>query len=212
MIDLFEFKPVIEDLLYLKRNWYNKLDEGELRRGTAIFRRLLIEGEYGNLWRRLGFPKEPSVLCVDLDYLLPCFDGSHIVYAFAGGVKIEGLHLTTMVLHEGDESAAFSEEKANNCIRSMPLSKYLSSTTAVIGDNKITRQEYIMFVANKKGGVHLKKNKEILSEKFESIKKLEGKVVVELLDGFYREIQSVGQAITDSDDCQKLLSAFNQLI
>lgn len=209
---LLDYRTVVEDLLYLKKTWYNTVDEGELRRGTAILRRLLVEGEYGNLWRYLGFVKEPSVVCVDLDSILPYFSPSKIVFAFAGGAKIAGLQSTSLFLHEGDECTAYTDEVAEKSIKSMPVSRYINSTTAYIDGRNISRKEYIQFIANKLGGVHLKKKNEILRDEYHSLKKLEGKVYINFLDAFFHEVQCIGQAIIDSSDCDIIINKFNDAI
>lgn len=209
---LLDYRAVVEDLLYLKKTWYNTVDEGELRRGTAILRRLLVEGEYGNLWRYLGFVKEPSVVCVDLDYILPYFDSFNIVYAFAGGAKIAGVQFVTLVFHEGDECTAYTEKVVSDSFKKIPISKYIDSSTAIVDERRISRKDYIQFVANKFGGVHLKKKHEILTDEFQSIKKLEGKVIINFLDAFFREIQCIGQAITDSGDCEIIINKYNEAI
>lgn len=209
---LFNYKSVVEDLFYLKRTWYNEIDSGELRRGTAILRRLLLEGEYSALWRFLKFEKEPSVICVNLDVVLPLFDSAKIVFAFASGAKIAGIQCSSIVFHEGDECLAYTEEVAESSIVRMSISQYIKSTTAFVEGKKISRREYIQFIANKCGGVHLKKRKEILTDEFKSIKNLEDKVYINFQDAFFHEVQSIGQAVTNSESCELLLQRYGEAV
>lgn len=202
----------MEDLLYLKRSWYNELDRSELRRGSAILRRLFIEDEYGKLWRILGFGKQPTVICVDLDSVLPLFDPTKMVFAFASGLRLSGIQYSPILIHEGDECTAYNEQVAENSIVSMTISKYLDSTAVFFDNKKISRRECVQFCANKLGGVHLEKLGEKLSDEFQALKKLENRMFINFVDAFMREIQCIGQAIVNSNDCNRVIDKYNEMI
>jgi hypothetical protein len=61
---------VAEDLEYLS-GWGSEISNAEIRRGTAILRRLLVEDAYGTAWRTVGRCKQPSLMAVDLFVVEP---------------------------------------------------------------------------------------------------------------------------------------------
>lgn len=60
---------VAEDLEYLAQ-WGSDISNADIRRGTAVLRRLLVEDAYGTAWRAVGEVKQPSLPGVDLTLLL----------------------------------------------------------------------------------------------------------------------------------------------
>jgi hypothetical protein len=77
-----------EDLRHLRRDWGGKITVEELRRGTPVLRRLLVENHYGNAWRAVGFEKQPTVKAIDLcANPLPADN----IIALAWGVKLRGV-------------------------------------------------------------------------------------------------------------------------
>jgi hypothetical protein len=55
---------VAEDIEYLRDTWADGASDGDLRRGSALLRRFLIDGGNGILivvWHLLGLPGQPRV-------------------------------------------------------------------------------------------------------------------------------------------------------
>ena len=60
---------VAEDLTYLGE-WGPAIGDPEIRRGSAVLRRLLVEDAYGAAWRAIGQAKQPSLVAVHLPNLI----------------------------------------------------------------------------------------------------------------------------------------------
>jgi len=91
---------VAEDLEYLA-TWCGDIKYPEIRRGTAVLRRLLVEVAYGHAWRSLGRPKQPRLIAVDLDMILGN-DWNLMDIALAGGADFRGVQMAAMVIHKGN--------------------------------------------------------------------------------------------------------------
>ena len=63
-MDAEALKIVADDLEYLA-NWGAEVSDGEIRRGSAVLRRLLVEDVYGAAWRAIGKQKQPTVIAVE---------------------------------------------------------------------------------------------------------------------------------------------------
>ena len=98
-MDFDSLIAVAEDLEYLSQ-WGEDISNGEIRRGTAILRRLLVEDSYGAAWRAVGEVKQPTLPAVDLSVLLGN-DTNNVVYALAGGAHFRGVHMACMMLNKG---------------------------------------------------------------------------------------------------------------
>ena len=86
---LEELKIVADDLLYLA-HWGPKISDGEIRRGSAILRRLLVEDVYGCAWRAIGKSKQPKLIAIDLDLIATPDNLSEIIFALAAGANFNG--------------------------------------------------------------------------------------------------------------------------
>ncbi len=60
---------VAEDLEYLA-TWSGNITDPEIRRGTAVLRRLLVEDAYGTAWRAVGKTRQPTLIAVDIDLMV----------------------------------------------------------------------------------------------------------------------------------------------
>lgn len=197
---------VAEDLEYLSQ-WGSEITNAEIRRGTAILRRLLVEDAYGVAWRAIGELKQPILPAVDLSLLL----GEHsnqVVYALAGGALFRGIHMACMMLNKGNAAlgGAPPEPIRSNGYpfeRMFALSEYLSSLSGVVEGLSFNRREVIKYLANVKGGVHLSAQQRKAEEKLIArLGKIEKKFMVHNTDGLLVEAVAIGQALGNSFDAK----------
>jgi len=205
-----KIKAVVEDLEYLQNNWFSSPKDSELRRGSAILRRLLVENEFGNAWRILGFLKEPNIIATNLDEILKYYDPKKLVYAFAGGAISKGVIVTLKILYEGDEQDTPKETIEKLMHYSYSLCQFLSSATACFKGDVIRRRELIQYIANVKGGVHLGSRKKREEKLVRRVSKIEKQLYVFDNEGLYHEILSIGQCLAQSVDCRSLINAYHK--
>ena len=84
---------VVDDLIYLREEWGEKIDDHSLRRGSPILRRFLVNNELQLAWNALGFDREPKIQCSTLEPTLEIIPKKKIIFASAGGAKYEGLEV-----------------------------------------------------------------------------------------------------------------------
>ncbi|MBZ2169331.1 hypothetical protein [Marinobacter sp. F4216] len=204
-----EVEVVIEDIEYLRDQWAEGATDPELRRGSAILRRLVVEKYLGHAWRAMGHEKDPKIQTTDLDFGFNGIDYAEIECALAGGALSHGVYAACMCINKGGTAPEMQDGFLE---RELGLSNYDSSTCAIIKGSVITRSELIKYMANVKGGVHLgssrarKKEQEIIKR----VAKLEGKFNAFNSDGLFFETLSIGQSIAKSPDVVQLVHEFRQ--
>ncbi len=214
-MDYDSLVAVAEDLEYLGQ-WGSEITAAEIRRGTAVLRRLLVEDAYGTAWRAIGQAKQPSLIAVDLDLMLGN-DSNKVVYALAGGAHFRGMQMACMLLNKGATPIGGSPPEP---IRSdgypfervFTLSEYLSSNAGVVEGRSFNRREVIKFLANVKGGVHLSAQQRKTEEKLIArLGKIEKKMMIHNADGLLVEAVAIAQALGSSADAKTYISHVKSL-
>ncbi len=206
-----ELLTVAEDLVHLRADWTGQMSDAEIRRGSAVLRRLLIEDVYGKAWRAVGNNREPTVIAIDLQNLLGDAPLSSVELALAGGVNFRGITMAGMMLIKGNKppepsSSSVLRARGFPGERSFSMSEYLHSLAGVIRGRKVTRREVVKYIANVRGGVHLGKSEKKREKKLVArLEKLEQRTMVHTTDGLLVEAAAIGQAIGSSDDAQRLV-------
>jgi len=185
-----EIKHVAEDLVYLRDEWGGNIQEAQIRRGSGILRRLLVEDDYGKAWRSVGFKGEPSLLAVSLEGLISRYQASAIRVALAGGVLYQGVQMIGYLLAEQNgrpEFSIFLKESGDVVYGNgnfpgkerYSLSEFLRSAAGVAQGQKVSRRDIIKYIANVKSGVH-SSGSQRQSEKtlISRMKKFEKKVIM----------------------------------
>lgn len=204
---------VAEDLHYLSQ-WGPEISDAEIRRGTAVLRRLLVEDAYGAAWRAIGKEKQPSLIAVDLD-LLTGDNAPRITFALAGGAHFRGMHIAGMLMHAGSKPLGSApakpiREDGYPFERTFTLSEYLSSSSGIVEGQTFNRREVIKYIANVKGGVHLSAKQRKAEEKLIArLGKIEKKVRIHMSDGLLVEAVAIGQALGSSEDARAYMAAAN---
>lgn len=213
-MDNSEIKTVIEDLEYLSSTWKNATSEAEIRRGSTILRRLLVEDVLGWLWRDAGFMKQPKVIGVDLEMNIEGIPASNIVICLAGGYKVGKIQMSGITVLNNSEVVPPKElpmlrSDGYPGERLFLLSEYLDSTAAVANGAKASRRDIIKYYANIKGGVHLgRKTKNSEKKLIARMSNIENKVNIHNKDSLMYELQAIGNAVAESEDVHKLIVKF----
>ena len=198
---------VAEDLEYLASWGQGDVSDGEIRRGTAVLRRLLVEDAYGCAWREIGQLKQPTLLAVDLDLLLGD-NAPRVHLALAGGALCRGMSYAAVLVHKGAEAIGKPppspiRENGYPFERSFTLNEYLKSPSGVVDGLPFTRREVIKYIANVKGGVHLSAKQRKEEAKLVSrLGKAEKKMMVQMSDGLLLEAFAIGQSLGASQDAK----------
>jgi hypothetical protein len=206
---------VAEDLEYLSR-WGSDISNAEIRRGTGVLRRLLVEDVYGTAWRVVGGVKQPSLIAVDLALLLG--DQAHrVVYALAWGSLFRGVHMASPVLIKcgepiGGPAPEPIREGGYPFERSFVLSEYLSSLSGIVEGRNFNRRDVIKYLANVKGGVHLSSPaRKAETSLIARLGKIEKKILVHNSDGLLVEAVAIGQALGNSSDAKAFITKVRTL-
>lgn len=201
---------VAEDLEYLA-GWGAEITAGEIRRGTAVLRRLLVEDAYGTAWRAIGLTKQPSLIAVNLDLMLGN-DSNQVVYALAGGANFRGMQMACMLVNKGARPVGGNptepiREDGYPYESPFSLSEYLASKSGVVDGHSFNRREVIKYLANVKGGVHLSAQQRKAEEKLIArLGKIEKKMTVHNTDGLLVEAVAIAQALGNSSDAKSYIA------
>ena len=202
---------VAEDLKYLA-TWRGDIKDQEIRRGSAVLRRLLVEDAHGNAWRSLGRTKQPSLIAVDLDMMLGN-DWNLMEIALAGGADFRGVQMAAMVIHKvngplGNPPPEPVREDGYPFERVFTLSDFLDSTSEVVHGRRFKRREVIKYIANVKGGDHLSSQARKQERKLiDRLGKAEKRILVHNTDGLLVEAVAIGHSLGNSDDAKNFVAA-----
>lgn len=196
---------VADDLKFLS-GWGPEIADGDIRRGSATLRRLLVEDAYGMAWRAVGFARQPTLVAVDLWNLVPSDSINIIEFALAAGAEFRGVYLAAMVVNRGNTAPpapnpAVLRSDGYPGERQYELSEYMGSVSGIVGGLTFTRRDVIKYIANVKGGVHLSPKQRKREEKLVNrLGKIEKKMMVHNSDGLLVELVAIAQAVGRSDD------------
>ncbi|MBV8656407.1 MAG: hypothetical protein JO142_01145 [Burkholderiales bacterium] len=206
---------VAEDLEYLA-HWGADISNAEIRRGTAVLRRLLVEDSYGAAWRAIGETKQPSLPAVDLSLILGN-DANEVIYALAGGANFRGVKMACHMLHKGSKAIGGEppepiREDGYPFERMFTLSEYLSSMSGVVDGRSFNRREMIKYLANVKGGVHLNAQQSKAEAKLIArLGKIEKKIMVHSTDGLLVEAVACAQSLGNAEDAKHFVQKVRAL-
>jgi hypothetical protein len=205
-----DFRIVANDLQYLA-NWGPEISEGEIRRGSAILRRLLVEDVYGYAWKEIGKLNQPRLIAVDLSPILTPDNLPSIIFSLAAGANFRNIRTACMIITEGDRTIGMNLHPPI-CTNGYPgereftLSEFLSSVSGIVGGKTFNRREVIKYIANVKGGVHLgSKQRKSEQKLITRIQKIENKMQVHTTDGLLVEIVAIGQALGNSENAKEFI-------
>lgn len=205
--DLLEV--VVADLVFLREEWDEEVDDHSLRRSSTVLRRLLVDNELQRAWKAAGFEKEPTIEASSLQSLIEAAPLDKLEFAAAGGAKYRGAELRGAVMRS---YAMSQEEIQKESARGVPtasfgLRAFIEAPCVIIRGKLIPRRVLIKYVSNKLGGAHHdakrgKSDEELLFSRLDRAHQ------IVLLDkpAAYFELLSAGQALVGSPDISRLIS------
>ena len=157
-MDRETLQSVAEDLVHL-RSWHDATPTADVRRGSAILRRLIVEDIYGAAWRAIGAQKQPKLVAVDLMIAIGNAPLSKVGAAFAGGALYRGAKIGPIVMTVGNTDPGFGgpsiREAGFTSEREFTLSEFVRSHSGYINGVFFTRGDVVKYIANVRGGVHV---------------------------------------------------------
>jgi hypothetical protein len=216
-MNLDYLRVIAEDLELLKNSWTHQYPEPDIRRGSAILRRLLIENQYMNAWKHVGFDKQPTLNAVDLLSLVEGIPESQIIVSLAMGAHYRdtywaGICLTSNNMRIKTHDSMFNSQSYPG-EKTYYLSDYLSSSSGIANSKHITRKDVIKYIANVLGGVHINQKQRKEEQKLIArVEKFHKKIKLQQSDGLLIELTAIAQAIGHSTDCSKLITKIRTLL
>ncbi|MFC1928380.1 hypothetical protein ACFLXK_02095 [Chloroflexota bacterium] len=214
-------RTVMEDLLYVTKEWKKDIDDDQLRRDCTVLRRLLIEDNLGRVWRKVGFRKQPRILTPVLNII---GDKKRVSFAQAGLALYKGLEVQAAMYHGDvpeeltmDTSKQVKQELGKPVKKPLFLSDFLTSTCIIVNGTEISRHDLILYVANTLGGIHLEWDREFGKQPsmkviFESLDTHYKTGVTANKESIYYELLSIGQSLANSRDISRLIKHIKQII
>jgi hypothetical protein len=212
------------------------LSHTEVRLAAGVLRRLLIDGQLSRVWKPIGQASrsQPTVMATDIDSALAQWPAHWLRYAWAGGAVTSVAEHTGFILadipqaeHErfGSPEAFFRANPLPSVgERRMTIDQWLDSTSVAIQTNElgvvpVSRRSVLMYIANRKGGVHFDPDRNLSVPR--SPKKSRREVEHYLLDhGLLRvghlsgpeyEVASMAQTVACSGWAADLLNLAHQV-
>ena len=213
-MDKQDLKIVAEDLVYLRDNWSNGASEAAVRRGSAILRRILVEGCLGQAWRSAGFAGEPEIEGMDINTCIKGHEISQVEFASAGGATNNGITIGGVCHIKRNRTDSIGPEIPAGgppIPVALRVSNYLEGSCAIVNGSAINRREVIKYMANTRGGVHLGNGRRKSREEkiIQRVSKLENQFNLASMDALFFELLSIGQAVGNSPDIVVLIDKIN---
>lgn len=147
----------LSDLRFIERECSPDCDDHALRRISVQLRGLLIQDILANAWRLLELPQSPTIIAPRLQ----TDELTNDAISVAGGGNIGGISIGGFSFSTLDPRMTPAEHQAK-LLRShedlqhpFSLSDFKNSCAVYFKGVKVSRQQVIAYVANKKGGAHL---------------------------------------------------------
>lgn len=206
-----QIKYIAEDLEYLRDGWGPDIPDPDIRRGSAVLRRLLVESSYSQAWRAAGFEKQPKVIAVDLNNIIGKDNFDLVICSLAWGANFRGLFMASPYINMGRNAVGTATPAIRTDgypgEREFYLTEYIESLSGIAEGIYVNRRDVIKYVANVKGGVHLSSKRRTEEKKLiKKMEKFEKRITGLSTDGILIEIVSIAQAIGMSDDSKKLIN------
>lgn len=204
---------VQSDLIFIRENSKPEADDHSLRRISGQLRHLLVDQALLKAWRLLQLtPKQPTIITTKLDLDNNCD------FAVAGGGQANGIQVANVrvtigrTLGEEEIRKRYEAEKDKPLKQAFTLQEFKDSSAFICGGKKIKREQVIKYVANKKGGVHLDTSRKKDEEAYRLLDQADNGMLIAGKKTLYLELLSIWQALTSSNDIERLILEINKVI
>jgi hypothetical protein len=192
------------DLVFIRDEWKQSVDDHFIRRGSTTLRRFM-DGELPRAWHAAGFSGEPVLDAFVVDDFFTEKRVSDVSYAAVGGAQYEGEHLSAIVVELIDPQDPPPAPSEAPRPRRLTWSQFCDSACMVINGEFIRRVQFVRYVANKLGGAHF-------DERRGSAERERIYALIDRTEGTYHGrphhyfmLLAIGQAIAASSDLGRLL-------
>lgn len=187
---------VKSDLGWLVRGFeHGTRDRDELRRSSAVVRRLLVDGSLQQARKMARADGQPRMDMYPLSQMLDLTDLADVELVAAAGCRIERRLLGPFSVgpqHFAMPSPPFVE--------SLPLPQFMKSPCIVAKGTAVTRNQVVKYVANKLGGVHFDGSKRRKGDEYiEQLEALDGFMIVQPVSVVDLTLLAVIQAMISSE-------------
>jgi hypothetical protein len=203
-----EKRSVAEGLAYLRkwlelRAWTDAPPPDDIRQGSVLLRRLLLDRDLVRAWHSAGFEGEPEIVAVDLAATVAAQGPGTPEFALAGSARNTGEDRAGIAVRKSGTPAA------GPVLRVYSLSQYLESPSIVLGRTTIARREVIKYLALANGASEAAsvKGRKKEQEFAAYMQRLETKANGYRAHALQLELYSIGQAVAQTPDVRKLLES-----
>src|SRR3990172_5622683 len=216
-------RTIIEDLEHVRGQCEARVGEPDVRRLSAVLRRLLIDNALQKAWTLLGFEKEPKLQAPTLRPILKTYPLKRVRLAWAGGALAQGkgwgnVKVAEMYSLEPEsgvdvEDDPLATDGAGRPWPELGLRHFMDEPSVIVRGKKIPRRVVLRFVANKMGGVHFDKDVgkgseaelyRLLDEHAWLGQGLDGRPILSC------EVMSIAQALVESADLAQLRDRYDE--
>lgn len=170
------------------RDWREDPPLDEVRRGSVMLRRWLVDRDLVRAWQAAGFTGEPRIAAIDLEAVVAARGGGRPDFALAGAAQ-----------PKSDVAGAASAP----AFRLYSLSEYLESPSMFLRGVTIVRREIVKFMAHLADPQPRRQDRAMA----ERLGRLEVRANAYRQDAFLLELISIGQTVTQTPDVEKLVQA-----
>jgi hypothetical protein len=220
MIDehLETVRIVREDLEFLASLSSTSATEANVRHASVLLRRLLNEDLLIAAWKILRMePRHPSITAFVIEEQPHGSEFQPHTVWNGGGITAGG-QMVSLQIGRGavsdQELKRLSSLKEPTTPRLLPLDHFKQSAALIIDGQKVSRRQFIDYMANKRGGVHLdrgrnrKKDDEVFKKLDQAGK--ETNIMNGMGPAFY-QVLTIAQALVDANDVKRLLKEAEDL-
>lgn len=186
-------------------SWSDGASDADLRRGSALLRRFLIDGGNGILmavWHGLGFDGQPVVVAPSLSPQVRSA-GKRVILAVAGGATVSGITVAGVLQATQPIDEEFSPSGGEQW-----LLDFIGAPSLIVSGEPVTRRELVKYFAHYLGGVHMSqkvmKKEQDMVRRIRRIETLVLQSSVLSKDLLHFELLAIGQAIGSADDFREM--------
>jgi hypothetical protein len=185
------------------RAWTDAPPPDEIRQGSVLLRRLLLDRELVRAWQSAGFDKEPQIVAVDLAATVAAQGPGVPEFALAGSTR------STEPNVEGIAALQTGRLRPRSLVRAYSLSEYLESPSIFLGRTTVARREVIKYLAHATGApaATSSKGRKKEQEFAAHMERIEAKANSYRSNVLQLELFSIGQSLAQAPDTGRLSEA-----
>lgn len=200
-----ELRTIVrEDLAFLQELSAASATKESIRRASVVLRNLINHDYLRHAWRDLDLSGQPVINA-------PKLPESDEGVAYAGGGSTEAGSIANIRFVEGipkdfnPDPMVRYKEAMSRLSHSFKLSEYKDAAAISVNGTRISRFQLIAYIANKRGGAHLDRNRKKDKDAYVLLDGLEGDQILGKFTPPEFELLSMGQHLTESADIQRLM-------